>query len=236
MNSDNQAYYDDFASGYEDERGRGYHQLIDDLELDVLRPLVRDREVLELGCGTGLILQHVKPLARQAHGIDLSPGMIATARTRGLDVSVASVYELPFADGTFDLLYSFKVLAHIPDLPRALAEAARVTKPGGKVVIELYNPMSLRYLAKRIAGPQPISDGRTEADVFTKWHAPWQVQENLPDTLKVSQVAGVRVFTPAAFFHRLPVVAPILRAGERAALRSPLRWFGGFLVVVLDRV
>lgn len=232
----NQAYYDDFAAGYEDERGKGYHQLIDDLEMDVLLPLVRDRDVLELGCGTGLILERVAPVARRAHGIDLSPGMIATAQERGLDVSVASVTQLPFADASFDVVYSFKVLAHIPPLREALAEAARVTRPGGTAVLELYNPMSLRYLAKRVAGPQPISDGRTEADVYTRWHAPWQLSTLLPPTLRLRDVAGVRVFTPAAFFHKLPLVAPALRFGEKAALRSPLKWFGGFLVLVLDRV
>ena len=162
-------YYDDFSSTYETERGRGYHALVDELETDIVLPFCRDADVLELGCGTGLILERVAKVAKTARGIDLSPGMLEKATARGLDVSLASVTELPFADASFDLVYSFKVLAHVPDIGRALAEAARVTRPGGHLVLEFYNPLSLRYLAKRAAGPQPIGDGRTEADVFTRW-------------------------------------------------------------------
>src|SRR5215470_1904441 len=111
-NENNRAYYDDFSAGYERERGRGYHQLLDDLEMSVVAPLARGRRVLEIGCGTGLILQRIAREAVSARGIDLSPGMLQAARARGLDVSLASATQLPFADGSFDLVCSFKVLAH----------------------------------------------------------------------------------------------------------------------------
>lgn len=229
------AYYDDFSGWYERERGRGYHGMLDDLEMDVLAPYARGRDVLELGCGTGLILDRVAPIARSAKGIDLSEGMIDKARQRGLDVVVGSVTELPYADASFDCVYSFKVLAHVPDIGKAIAEAKRVTRPGGTMVLELYNPMSLRYLAKRIAGPQKISDGRTEADVYTRWDAPWVVERLLPAGVSLKAIRGVRVFTPAAFVHKLPVVAPLIARAESWAVDSPLRWFGGFMVVVLER-
>lgn len=228
-------YYDDFSGWYERERGRGYHGMLDDLEMDVLAPYARGRDVLELGCGTGLILDRVAPIARSAKGIDLSEGMIDKARQRGLDVVVGSVTELPYADASFDCVYSFKVLAHVPDIGKAIAEAKRVTRPGGTMVLELYNPMSLRYLAKRIAGPQKISDGRTEADVYTRWDAPWVVERLLPAGVSLKAIRGVRVFTPAAFVHKLPVVAPLIARAESWAVDSPLRWFGGFMVVVLER-
>ncbi|MEM9491608.1 MAG: class I SAM-dependent methyltransferase, partial [Myxococcota bacterium] len=53
---DNRTYYDDFAGWYERQRGHGYHQLIDDLEVDVLARYGRGGRILEVGCGTGLIL------------------------------------------------------------------------------------------------------------------------------------------------------------------------------------
>src|SRR5262245_29395849 len=145
--ADNRAYYDDFSHGYERERGRGYHQLLDDLEMSIVSPLARGRRVLEIGCGTGLILERIAREARSASGIDLSPGMLQTARARGLDVTLASATQLPFSDSSFDLVCSFKVLAHVPEIERALSEAARVTRPGGQLVLEFYNPWSLRYLA-----------------------------------------------------------------------------------------
>ncbi|MCB9600804.1 MAG: class I SAM-dependent methyltransferase [Sandaracinus sp.] len=231
MSEENRVYYDDFAAGYERERGRGYHALLDELEAGIVEPLARGRDVLEVGCGTGLVLTRVAS-ARRLHGVDLSPGMIRKAAARGFDVSVASATELPFADDTFDLAFSFKVLAHVPDLPKALSEMARVVRPGGHVVAELYNPYSLRFLAKRLGGPGAISDARTEADVYTRWDPPSVLRRAAPASLELVEVVGVRVLTPAAFVHRIPLLGAALRSAEHVAARSPLRWFGGFLVGV----
>lgn len=233
--SDNQSYYDDFAAGYERERGRGYHALLDELEAGIVLPLARGRDVLEVGCGTGLVLSRVAPVTRTLHGVDLSPGMIQKAKERGFDVSVASATSLPFADDTFEVAFSFKVLAHVPDLPKALGEMARVVRPGGRVIAELYNPYSLRFLAKRLAGPGAISEARTEADVYTRWDPPSVLRRAAPASLELVEVVGVRVLTPAAFVHRLPVVGGLLRRAEHVAARSPLRWFGGFLVGVYEK-
>jgi ubiquinone/menaquinone biosynthesis C-methylase UbiE len=233
--ANNQAYYDDFATGYERERGRGYHQLIDDLEVEVVGPLSIGRRVLEIGCGTGLILERLARHADEAVGVDLSPGMLRGARERGLDVVMASAGELPFPDAHFDLVCSFKVLAHVPNIGSALEEIARVTRPGGQMVLEFYNPWSLRYLAKRVAGPQAISDGRTEADVYTRWDSPFDIRSMLPSRVELEGFRGVRVLTPAAFVHRVAPVGRVLSTLERVALDSPLRYFGGFLIALLRK-
>lgn len=228
-------YYDEFSRSYERERGHGYHQMIDDLELQVTAPYARGARVLELGCGTGLILARVAEIAEKAVGIDLSEGMAQHARERGLDVHIGSVCDLPFDDDQFDLTYSFKVLAHIPDIDAALREAARVTRPGGHLLLEFYNPWSLRYLAKKVAGPQPIGDDCTEADIPTRWDSPLGIRKLLPPGVELIDYYGVRVLTPAASAHRIPWVARGLSGAERLAARSPLRYFGGFLVAVLRK-
>ncbi len=232
-------YYDDFSQSYERERGRGYHQMIDDLELQVTAPYARGARVLELGCGTGLILARVAEIADQVVGIDLSEGMAQHARERGLDVHIGSVCDLPFDDDQFDLTYSFKVLAHIPDIDAALREAARVTRPGGHLLLEFllefYNPWSLRYLAKKVAGPKPIGDDRTEADIFTRWDSPRAIAKLLPPNVELVNYRGVRVLTPFAAVHRVPWLARGLSRAEHLAARSPLRYFGGFLVAVLRK-
>ena len=229
------AYYDDFSTGYERERGRGYHGMIDDLEVEAVLKYARHSTVLEVGCGTGLVLGKLARIARTAKGVDLSPGMLDKAKERGLDVTLGSATDLPFADASFDFVCSFKVLAHVPDLGGAIAEMARVTKPGGHIAVELYNPWSLRYLAKRLAGPQKISDGRTEADVYTRWDAPTIIPKILPPGVEFVDACGVRVVTPAAFVHRLPIMSGPISMIEKFALRSPLKWFGGFLVVILKK-
>src|SRR5690606_20208321 len=128
---DNRAYYDDFAGWYERERHLPYHRMLDDLEVELVQRYGAGKDILEVGCGTGLILHRAAEVARSAIGIDLSGGMLAKAAARGLRVAQASATALPIADASVDVAYSFKVLAHIPDIEGALREMARVVRPGG---------------------------------------------------------------------------------------------------------
>jgi len=228
-------YYDELSSSYERDRKHRYHRMVDDLETALVCRYAREARVLELGCGTGLILQRVAKVARDAVGIDLSEGMAQRARERGLDVRIGNVCELPFDDGEFDLTYSFKVLAHVPEVEEALREAARVTKPGGHLVLEFYNPWSLRYLAKRVTGPQRLANGRTESDIPTRWDSPKAVRAMLPPDVELVEFYGVRVLTPFAAVHDLPGLGRALRWAEGRASDSPLRHFGGFMVAIVRR-
>jgi ubiquinone/menaquinone biosynthesis C-methylase UbiE len=229
------AYYDDFSKWYERERGRGYHALIDDLEFELTAPYARGKRCLEVGCGTGLILERVAAVASEAVGIDLSPGMLEKARDRGLTVHEAPATKLPFEDGRFDVVYSFKVLAHVPEIETALAEMARVCAPGGTLLAEFYNPYSLRYLAKTLGPAQKVSETRTEAAVYTRFDAPARIRAMVPAGTTLVDFHGVRVFTPTARAVTLPVLGPLLQRAEHLALRSPLARLGGFLVAVMRR-
>lgn len=148
---------------------------------------------------------------------------------------LGSVTRLPFARDSFDVTCSFKVLAHVPDVGRALREMARVTRPEGYVIAEFYNPWSLRYVAKRLAGPRSVGGGTTEADVYTRWDSPYAVRRHLPEELSLEAFRGVRVLTPAAFAHRIPGVREVLSRAEHACVDSPLRYAGGFLIAVLRK-
>ncbi len=227
---DNRSYYNEFANWYERERHHGYHRLIDDLQVDLLESVVGQRDVLEVGCGTGLLLERVEPLARSARGIDLSPGMLEQAKARGLDVVEGCATDLPFEDESFDVVYSFKVLAHVRDIEQALRECGRVTRPGGQLFLEFYNPYSLRYLARTLGGAKRISEETKESAVYTRWDEPGKIVEYLPGGVELEGWAGVRIFTPAAFFHRVPVVGSALRRLEFVGRDTPLGRFGGFLV------
>jgi ubiquinone/menaquinone biosynthesis C-methylase UbiE len=232
MTEETKTYYDDFSGWYENERHHGYHAMIDELELDVLRPLAKDRKALDVGCGTGLIMQGLNGVASGITGVDLSQGMLGLAKKRGFQVAQGVAGNLPFADESFDLVYSFKVLAHVPEIREALAEMSRVLKPGGYLVAEFYNAHSLRRLAKWIGGPGRISKDRTEADVYTRWDTAKQVLKYFPDQLVWQAWRGVRVFTPAAAVFKLPYVNKILPVAERMAVNSPLCRFAGFLISV----
>ena len=232
MNKPNREYYDEFSAWYEKERHLGYHAMVDDLEVDLLGDFVGDKDVLEVGCGTGLILERVADKAERAMGVDISRGMLHRAAGRGLQVVQGDVTALPFAANSFDVVYSFKVLAHVKDIDRALAEMARVTRRGGHLLLEFYNPYSLRFLAKRLAGPGAISRETDESAIYTRWDHAVDLWRRMPENVSVIDYAGVRIFTPAALLHKVPGVHRVLRTLEFAGRDTMLKYFGGFLVVI----
>ncbi len=231
----NRDYYDEFAKTYDHGRDRGYHALIDELECGVLLRHCQGKDVLEVGCGTGLIMDRIRDAARSVTGIDLSGGMLRHAKSRGLRVFQGSATDLPFADASFDVVCSFKVLAHVREIERAVREAARVTRPGGTLLLEFYNRRSLRHLVKRLTGPQRIGDCTDESAILTRFDTMATIRTYLPDGVDVARVSGVRVFTPAAFVHRTPILKSVFGWLERVGRDSPLRGFGGFLVVEMRR-
>jgi ubiquinone/menaquinone biosynthesis C-methylase UbiE len=230
----NRAYYDAFSHRYERHRGQsdpgGYHELLDELEADYVARFGAGREVLEVGCGTGLVLQRIARFASRARGVDLSPGMLERARSRGLDVVEGSATDLPFASESFDVSCSFKVLAHVPEITRALGEMARVVRPGGHVLAELYNPVSWRGLAKAIVPAGRVAANVRESDVFTRFDTPRAARRLTPAGCAFVGARGIRILTPTAHLMRVPVVRHALRRAERWLCDTPLKVFGGFYV------
>lgn len=248
---DNRTYYDAMAEGYERERHCGYHAFLDRVEVESVADLARGADVLEVGCGTGLILRRLAPLARRVAGVDLSAEMLRKARDRVPSVVQGSALALPFPDRSFDVAVSFKVLAHIPEVRAAVAEMARVVRPGGHVALEFYNRHSLRALVKRLKPPSSIArqeaGGRraggggvgrgaptviSDTDVFTRYDSLAEAVSYLPDGAEVVRVHGIRIALPAAFLMKVPIVGAALRFQERLLARTPLRRYGGFLILV----
>jgi ubiquinone/menaquinone biosynthesis C-methylase UbiE len=233
------SYYDEFSNRYELHRrpneAHGYHALVDDLEVELTERYGRGKDVLECGCGTGLILERIARFAKKASGIDLSPGMLAHAKERGLDVREGSVTDLPFENETFDVACSFKVLAHVPDIGKALAEMARVTRPGGTILAEFYNPLSFRGLAKRLGPAGKISDHTRESAVYTRFDAPWTLPKIVPAGTKIIGARGIRIVTPAAMVMKIPGLHGMLERAERLLCDSPAAVLGGFYVAVIRK-
>ena len=98
--------------------------------------------VLELGCGQGegqRILRRDFGAAA-VHGCDLDPRQLARARSRlapdsNLSWTHANAQQLPYASAGFDAVVSFNALHHVPDWQSALAEAKRVLRPGGRLLL-----------------------------------------------------------------------------------------------------
>jgi len=118
--------------------------------------------VLDIGTGTGRLLELLAPRTTMALGVDASRAMLALARSRlakpGLShcaVRLADMYRLPLGDGGYDLVLLHMVLHHAEDVASVLAEAARVLKPGARlVVVDLaaHDPAATAGLALRWPG------------------------------------------------------------------------------------
>ncbi len=236
---DNRAYYDVFSKQYERSRGEnapgGYHELLDELEADIVARYGTGRDVLEVGCGTGLVLSRIARFAKKAVGVDLSPGMLEKAKARGLTVAEGSATELPFEDESFDVACSFKVLPHVAGIERALAEMARVVRPGGHVLAEFYNPHSLRGLIKRFGPKGKVGDDTTEGDVYLRFDTPADVARWVPDDCRLVASRGIRIVVPLGAMMRVPVLGSLMRKAEWALCDTPLARFGGFWVAVLEK-
>ena len=97
-----------------------------------LNPQPQDK-ILEIGCGRGYTTQKVQHIAPQTFGIDLNTKAIQNGVAQNLRVMNAESLEFP--DNTFDKIYSFHTIEHIPNVAKALSEMARVVKPGGKIML-----------------------------------------------------------------------------------------------------
>lgn len=130
--------YDRLAEVY-DRRWAGYVEA--SVRETLRRTDLRDGDaVLDVGCGTGALLEGVvtRGSGSRLVGADLSPAMLAVARRRLGDrasLIAAEAGRLPFPDQRFDLVLSSSALHYWPDPARGLAEIARVLKPMGRVTI-----------------------------------------------------------------------------------------------------
>lgn len=122
-----QDYYDELSQHYDDQRSNAYFKLIEELELGVLRHFINsaDSRVLEVGCGNGIFLKHLESSGLSLHGLDYTRGMLNLAQHNLSDSSISLAHDdgqgLPYASNSFDVVYSFKVLAHLPNMDWALA-------------------------------------------------------------------------------------------------------------------
>jgi ubiquinone/menaquinone biosynthesis C-methylase UbiE len=103
-----------------------------------------DQDVLEIGVGLGTDHVQFARAGARLTGIDLTEKGVELVRRRlmleGLssDLRTADAEQLPFPDQSFDVVYSWGVLHHTPDTPRAVREAIRVLRPGGRICVMLY--------------------------------------------------------------------------------------------------
>ena len=101
---------------------------------------VPSREILEIGCGEGMMFDGTSIAPVQ---MDVSMRRVAHAREKGRSVLCADGYALPFASASFSVVLLVAVLEHTKEPWRILAEARRVLKPGGRVIMVVPNDVTM---------------------------------------------------------------------------------------------
>ena len=147
------AYFDQNAEQWDKIRSLHVAEIEVEKAMKHLVGEARIGQLLDIGTGTGRVLELFAPHAERAVGLDASHEMLAIARQRmeqaGLrhaQVRHGDLYQLPFQAGTVDLVTIHQVLHFLDDPASALAEVARVLAPGGRLLIVDFAPHEQEFL------------------------------------------------------------------------------------------
>lgn len=148
-----QAFFSRLAPEW--DRLRSLHapeHVVEDSVLEALgdKPIVN---LLDLGTGTGRMLQLLAPRASRTVGLDASHAMLSVARANlenaglsRIELRQGDIYAPPFPRNTFDLVIIHQVLHYLDDPARAIREAARLVAPGGRILVVDFAPHGLEFL------------------------------------------------------------------------------------------
>jgi phosphatidylethanolamine/phosphatidyl-N-methylethanolamine N-methyltransferase len=179
--------YSEFAPLYDKIFGKIFYSRLERVieELDI----PPGAEVLEVGAGTGTSFP-AYPSHCEVTGIDLAPDMLARAQRKirdngwtHLKVLEMNALDLEFPDDTFDYVMAFHVVTVVPDPVRMIAEARRVCKPGGNIVI-----------VNHFTSDFPLLGSLTEAlDPLTRWLG-WRTNVRLKPFIETTSLAVEKVY------------------------------------------
>lgn len=192
--------------------------------------------VLDVGCGTGGLLDELRQAGCDVHGIELNPDSVKTCIDKGLDVQCGALLNLEVPENSFDTVVLWHALEHLISARKALEKIMRILKPGGRVFI--YSPNANSYVARYFR------------ENWWAWHVPFHFYHFTPAT--ICRLAGDLGFTmvkcgsktPEYYIHKS--IESLLNSKKRGCVfrllpKAFYRWVGFRLMVapvcrVLDLV
>lgn len=116
----------------------------------IIEQIGKNKTVLDIGCGAGILTNALAQAGHRVHGIDLSPKSLEVAAkhdvTGSVAYQVANAYCLPYEDQTFNVVCAMDVLEHVEEPALLISEASRVLKPGGLFFFHTFNRNFLSYM------------------------------------------------------------------------------------------
>jgi 2-polyprenyl-3-methyl-5-hydroxy-6-metoxy-1,4-benzoquinol methylase len=214
-----------------------------------IRPVSGGR-LLEVGCGDGTKLVTLNELGWVVEGVDFDHNAVASARKKGLVVSVGGLEQQHYTDATFDAIVSNHLVEHVPDIYAMFSEALRVLKPGGHFVaytpnaasaghrifkqnwrglepprhLQIFTPLSLANLAQSVGYEVEVcgASGRGGA-ILVKSYKLWRGKSGVNEIEKLNKVD--RFFAEALGFAEGLVARFNNSLGEEIVLiaRKPVK-------------
>lgn len=105
-------------------------------------PRSGNARVIDVGCGSGILLARMQSLGWQVEGVEIDPGGVEAARKRGVPVRQGTLEEQKYPDNSFDAVHSAHVIEHVHDPVGLLTECRRILKPGGTLLFITPNTKS----------------------------------------------------------------------------------------------
>ncbi len=152
-------------------------------QIDLIEALLRwagvteAQEILDVGCGIGgSTLYLARRFGADGTGITLSPTQAQRARARAAEAGIAhrvnfqveNALEMPFADASFDLVWSLESGEHMPDKQQFLAECCRVLRPGGKLIVAT-------WCHRELPPALTTAETRLLQEIYELYHLPFVV-------------------------------------------------------------
>jgi SAM-dependent methyltransferase len=214
--------------------------------LNAAAPLAGKR-VLEFGCGLGTYMREMRRFTPHVFGFDVEVERLIDGKRKGVDGMLAGVGErLPFADNSFDVVFTNEVLEHVQDDAQAAHELARVLRPGGRSV----NFVPNRLYFFETHGIYWRGEYKFGNKLFVNW-LPTPLRDKLAPHVRAYTAAGIRgIFagTPLRvvqhtqvyggfdnFVARLGSAGKVLRSFWQGLESSPMRAFGLSHFIVLEK-
>jgi SAM-dependent methyltransferase len=175
---------------------------------------LKPERILDVGCGLGELGERfAKELGAEVCAIDISPRMVELARARGVDAKLGDAENLPYEDDSFDCVFAGWVFYHVPNLAKALAECARVLKPGGALVAASVCNDNLDEVWELLGGRsrQPLSFTRENGEALLQPYFTRIERRDIDGALVFPDTDALREFVASTIdsAHLAPTVPKI---------------------------